>query len=196
MSSKEEFEHRVFTTEIDVKQGKVTVSGNVDLNVLIKNLSKSGKYAELCAAPKPNNNQNQNSHLSNHFNKMQIDTKGGRGGNNNKGQQNQKSGGNNQHPPKIKGFQDLKLPQFKDMKPPPHQNPNAAKAAKFVMPEDEEDFTDNELDDDFDEDDEDYDNGKFDDDMDVLPPPNKMKQPPSPIMMNNGSHPQFMTILV
>ncbi|XLU35386.1 hypothetical protein S245_071452, partial [Arachis hypogaea] len=119
----------VFTTEIDVKQGKVTVSGNVDLNVLIKNLSKSGKYAELCAAPKPNNNQNQNSHLSNHFNKMQIDTKGGRGGNNNKGQQNQKSGGNNQHPPKIKGFQDLKLPQFKDMKPPPHQNPNAAKAA-------------------------------------------------------------------
>ncbi|RYQ85735.1 hypothetical protein Ahy_B10g105326 [Arachis hypogaea] len=81
--------------------GKVTVSGNVDLNVLIKNLSKSGKYAELCAAPKPNNNQNQNSHLSNHFNKMQIDTKGGRGGNNNKGQQNQKSGGNNQHPPKV-----------------------------------------------------------------------------------------------
>ncbi|XLR48471.1 hypothetical protein S83_033131, partial [Arachis hypogaea] len=57
------------------EQGKVTVSENVDPNVLIKNLSKSGKYAKLCAAPKPNNNQNQNSHLPNHFNKMQIYTK-------------------------------------------------------------------------------------------------------------------------
>ncbi|QHO17064.1 uncharacterized protein DS421_10g309030 [Arachis hypogaea] len=67
------------------------------------------------------------------------------------------------------------------MKLPLHQNPYAAKATKFVMPEDEEDFTNDELDDEFNEDDEDYDNGKFDDDMDALPPPNKMKKPAGPI---------------
>ncbi|KAK7301922.1 hypothetical protein RJT34_12799 [Clitoria ternatea] len=46
----------VFTTEIDAEQGKVTVSGNVDPNVLIKKLAKSGKHVELWGAPKSNNN--------------------------------------------------------------------------------------------------------------------------------------------
>ncbi|ESW26120.1 hypothetical protein PHAVU_003G092500 [Phaseolus vulgaris] len=211
----------VFTTQIDAEQGKVTVSGNVDPNLLIKKLAKSGKHAELWgAAPKPNNNHHNNqNHLgnANQVKNMQIEQLKGMGNDNqnNKGQNPKGGGGNNQ--PKgggggqqqgpnpqqqlqlqhlqqlqqqqrlqqqlqqlqqMKGFQDLNIPQFKDLKLPPH-NPNP-KAVKFDIPEDDEDFTDDELDD-FEDDDE-FDE-EFDDDdvMDELPP-NKMKLPPT--MMN------------
>ncbi|KAF7837236.1 heavy metal-associated isoprenylated plant protein 33 [Senna tora] len=189
----------VFTTEIDSEQGKVTVSGTVDSSVLIKKLAKSGKHAELWGAPK-SNNQN---HMPNHLKNTQIDN-GKTGGANNKPQK----GGNNQpkaggggggpNPQQLqlqlqqqlqqmKGFQDLKLPpQFKL---PPNQN---QKAAKFNLPEEEEDdFTDDELDDEFDEDD--FEDDEFDDDdddeiEDPLPkhPINKMKLPPNPnpMMLN------------
>ena len=73
----------MFTTEIDAEQGKVTVSGNVDPNVLIKKLAKSGKHAELWGAPKGNSNNNQNN-MANQFKNMQIDN--GKSGANNKGQ--------------------------------------------------------------------------------------------------------------
>ncbi|PNX88904.1 heavy metal transport/detoxification domain-containing protein, partial [Trifolium pratense] len=85
----------VFTTEIDAEQGKVTVSGNVDPNILIKKLAKSGKHAELWSVPKPNNNNqnnNNNNNLVNQLKNMQIEKPkgggggGGGGGNNNKGQ--------------------------------------------------------------------------------------------------------------
>nr|ACJ85826.1 unknown [Medicago truncatula]AFK37755.1 unknown [Medicago truncatula] len=58
----------VFTTEIDAEQGKVAVSGNVDPNVLIKKLAKSGKHAQLWSVPKPNNNSNISSSSNNNNN--------------------------------------------------------------------------------------------------------------------------------
>ncbi|CAI9776298.1 unnamed protein product [Fraxinus pennsylvanica] len=174
----------VYTTTIDSEQGKVTVSGNVDPETLIKKLSKNGKHAEIWGAPKANNN-NQ---LNNQFKNLQIDN--GKGGNS-KGQQIQvQKGGNNQ--PKggplggqnpqlqplqqlqhLKGFPDLKMPpQFmKDLKMPvlgKDQNPNSG---KFNGLEDD-DMTDDELDefDDVDED-EDYDedDDEFDDEIKDIP---------------------------
>ena len=173
----------MFTTEIDAEQGKVTVSGNVDPNVLIKKLTKSGKHAKLWGAPKPNNNNNHNhnnqNHLADQFKNMHINHHKDAGGNhNNKGQhqiQNQPKGGGGNNQPKggsgggggqqqgptpqqqlqlqlqqqqrlqqqleqlhrMKGLQDLNLPQFKDLKLTPHNpnlNPNA-NAVKFDIPE-------------------------------------------------------------
>ncbi|KAK6931008.1 Heavy metal-associated domain, HMA [Dillenia turbinata] len=48
----------VFTVSIDAEQQKVTVSGSVDADTLIKRLVKSGKHAELWSQ-KPNQNQKQ-----------------------------------------------------------------------------------------------------------------------------------------
>ncbi|KAJ7954951.1 Heavy metal-associated isoprenylated plant protein 33 [Quillaja saponaria] len=96
----------------------------------------------------------------------------------------------------MKGLQDLKLPQFKDLKLP-SQNPNQ-KAVKFNLPE-----GDDLSDDEFGEfDDDDYDDDEFDDDMDDAQQPlNKMKPPmmgnghgPNMMLngMMNGNHPQLM----
>ncbi|CAI9771009.1 unnamed protein product [Fraxinus pennsylvanica] len=167
----------VYKTTIDSEQGKVTVSGNVDPETLIKKLSKKGKHAEIWGAPKANNNNNQ---LNNQFKNLQIDN--GKGGNN-KGQQVQvQKGGNNQ--PKggpqggqnpqlqqlqqlqqLKGFQDLKMPpQFmKDLKMPKDQNPKSGKFSGL-----EDDMTDDELDE-FDDEDDDEDDDEFDDGMEDMP---------------------------
>ncbi|CAK8573934.1 unnamed protein product [Lathyrus sativus] len=48
----------VYQVQIDGEQQKVTVSGSVDAETLIKKLLRSGKYAELWSQ-KTNNNQNQ-----------------------------------------------------------------------------------------------------------------------------------------
>ena len=156
----------VYTTKIDSEQGKVTVSGNVDPNTLIKKLIKNGKHAELWGA-KPSNNNNQN-HLNNQFKNLQIDHGGKGGGGGNKGQ-GQKGGGNNQPkggggggPPghnqplqQMKGFQDMKmLPQFmKDVKMAPNSGSKDqnAKSGKFKLPQ-EEDLSDDDYDDDGDDD--------------------------------------------
>ncbi|KAG6394814.1 hypothetical protein SASPL_145404 [Salvia splendens] len=212
----------VYTTKIDSEQGKVTVSGNVDPNTLIKKLIKNGKHAELWGA-KPSNNNNQN-HLNNQFKNLQIDHGGkGGGGGGNKGQ-GQKGGGNNQPksgggdgggggPPghnqplqQMKGFQDMKmLPQFmKDVKMAPNSGSKEknAKSVKFKLPQ-EEDLSDDDYDDDDFEDD-DFDDDELDDDMDHAPL-NKMKPviggghdgpqiPPGMMMQNmmNGQLPQMM----
>ncbi|KAJ6764162.1 HEAVY METAL TRANSPORT/DETOXIFICATION DOMAIN PROTEIN [Salix koriyanagi] len=190
----------VFTTSIDSEQGKVTVSGNVDPAVLIKKLAKSGKHAELWGAPKGNNNgQNQ---MANQLKNMQIDN--GKGGNNNKGQKINNQNNNQQQQPKggqptpqqiqhfhqlqqMKGLQDLKLPQMKDMKMPSnHQQQQQQKTVKFTLPVDD-DMTDDEFDDDSDDE---FDDDEFDDEMDdPRYPLGKMKQimdngPPGPNMMN------------
>ncbi|KAA8548589.1 hypothetical protein F0562_000273 [Nyssa sinensis] len=190
----------VYTTHIDSDQGKVTVSGNVDPNTLIKKLAKSGKHAELWGAPKASNNHQQNQ-LNNQFKNMQLDN--GKGGSNKgqKGGNNQPKGGQQGQNPQqlqqqqqqhlqqlqqqqqhlqqlqqlqqMKGFPDLKLPQLKDLKMPPfngNQNQNQ-KTVKFNLPE-EDDLSDYDYDDDDEFDDE------FDDEMDDIPhqpPPNKMK---------------------
>ncbi|PSR92689.1 Heavy metal-associated isoprenylated plant protein [Actinidia chinensis var. chinensis] len=175
----------VYKISIDSEQGKVTVSGNVEPATLIKKLGKSGKHAELWGAPKPNN-QNQ---LKN----LQIGNNNVKSGNNNKGQkgsnnqnQPQKGGGNQnqqlQQPQQIKGFQDLKLPQFKDVKIPMKDQQNQ-KAVKFSLPE-EDDLSDDEFDDDeddFDDDDE------LDDEIGDHQPLNKMKS-----MVGNAQFPNLM----
>ncbi|GMH18810.1 hypothetical protein Nepgr_020651 [Nepenthes gracilis] len=198
----------VYTTHIDSEQGKVTVLGNVDIATLIKKLRKAGKHAEIWPAQKPSNNNNQNQ-LNNQFKNMQIDC--GKGGNyQNSNNKSSHKGGNN-HQPKgghqnpqhqqqqlqqMKAFQDLKLPQFKDMKMP---FKGAPKSVRFDLPPDE-DLTDDELDEydeeDFDDDDF-YDNDYYDDDMDELQPINKVK----PMMGNNGlglqgGHPMMLNGMI
>nr|KYP58217.1 hypothetical protein KK1_004511 [Cajanus cajan] len=83
----------VFIIEIDAEQGKVTVLGNVDFNVLIKKLAKSGKHAELWYAPNPNNNNNDQDYLANQLKNMQIDNPKGEEDQHNQGQN--PKGGNN-----------------------------------------------------------------------------------------------------
>ncbi|KAF8392473.1 hypothetical protein HHK36_022815 [Tetracentron sinense] len=190
----------VYTTTVDAEQGKVTVSGIVDPNTLIKKLGKAGKYAELWGAQK-GSNKNLNNQLKN----MQIEN--GKGGKDNK---SQKGGGKDQ--PKggqqaqqqqqqqilqqMKGLKDLKLPQLKGLKMPFKDQ----KSVKFSLPDEE--MTDDDFDD-FDDDDY-YDDEEFDDEFeDAHHHPNKMK----PIMGNglgpqgangmmnvmmNGHHPQLM----
>lgn len=75
----------VYTTTIDAEQGKV-VSGNVDPNMLIKKLVKSGKHAEMWGAQKGGSNNNQNQ-LNNQFKNMQIQN--GKGGKEQSQQQQQ-----------------------------------------------------------------------------------------------------------
>lgn len=186
----------VYKTHIDSDLGKVTVSGNVDPNTLIKKLSKSGKHAELWGAPKANNQKN-----------MQIDS--GKGGS----QKGQKGGGggggggqNHQQQlqlQQMKAIQDLKLPQFKGLKLPFTNNTkdqNQQKAVKFNLPEDDDLMSDDEFDDEFDDD---YDDDDFDDDddlddemMDGAPhhPLNKMK--PQPMMMANGQQMPNMMMMM
>ncbi|KAK4797534.1 hypothetical protein SAY86_029860 [Trapa natans] len=212
----------VFTTKIEPEIGKVTVSGNIDPAVLIKKLTKAGKHAELWAASKVNNNQN----LNNQFKNIQIDNNG-KGGNNNQKGQKQKGDGSGNNQPKgggphgqnqlqqMKGIQDLKLPQLKELKLPSkvqnHAN-NNQKIAKFV-PEDDDEFSD-EFDDEFDDED-DFDDEYDDDDDDMddpvsksLPPNIKMKPAmgpnpgqgnmPNMMMLNGmigGNNPQFLNAM-
>ncbi|KAK4748841.1 hypothetical protein SAY87_015427 [Trapa incisa] len=70
-------------TLIDADQGKVTVSGYVHPNVLIKKLSKSGKHAELWTAAKNSLYAVQNRPDKNQFHDLQFDrlTKPQKGGN-------------------------------------------------------------------------------------------------------------------
>ncbi|PKA54128.1 Heavy metal-associated isoprenylated plant protein 26 [Apostasia shenzhenica] len=49
----------VYSVVIDVENQKVTVSGNVDSNTLIKRLARSGKHAELSSQKSSNKNQKQ-----------------------------------------------------------------------------------------------------------------------------------------
>ncbi|MBA0557619.1 hypothetical protein Golob_014675, partial [Gossypium lobatum] len=199
----------VFKTTIDSEQGKVTVLGNVDPNVLIRKLAKSGKHAEPWGSAKANNNQ---AHLANQFKNMQMLDNGNKGGNNNNKNNNQnnnkggqKGNNNNNNQPKggqptpqqlhqhlqqlqqMKGFQDLKLPQLKDMKMGP--NPNQLQNNKAVKFAEEEDFSDDDYDDD-DLDDCDLDDDDFDDGDeldDPRHPVNKMKA-----MMGNNAPPKGM----
>ncbi|KAK4283639.1 hypothetical protein QN277_000568 [Acacia crassicarpa] len=83
----------VFIVDIDSEQGKVTVSGNVEPNILIKKLVKSGKHAELWDAPKASNNNNNENKLTNQMKNKQIDNGEKDGGRNKKDMQ--KVGGNN-----------------------------------------------------------------------------------------------------
>ncbi|GMJ08309.1 hypothetical protein HRI_004500100 [Hibiscus trionum] len=207
----------VFKTTIDSEQGKVTVLGNVNPDVLVKKLAKSGKHAELWGSSKATNNNNNNqSHLANQLKNMQMLDNGSKGGNNKNNNNNNKKEGqkgniNNinqpkggqptpqqlQHLQQMKGFQDLKLPQLKDMKLGPNPN-NNHKAVKFAEEEDfsDDDYYDDDLDDDCDLDDDEYDDEEELDDP--RHPLNKMKPVmgnapkgmPINMMVLNANHPQ------
>ena len=55
----------VYTTEVDSLQHKVTVTGNVDAETLIKRLSRSGRVVELWPEKPPEKKDNQKSGKSN-----------------------------------------------------------------------------------------------------------------------------------
>ncbi|KAK4854007.1 hypothetical protein QYF36_017615 [Acer negundo] len=157
----------VYTTAIDVEQGKVTVTGNVDPAILIRKLEKSGKHAELWGPPQKNNHQNLiNNNNITQFKNMSLDNKkSNKVGNNNNQPKSVKVGGGGQQQQQqllmqqLKGSKDMKLPH-KDQK-----------SVKFILPEDDsEDF-------DYDDEDGEFDDDDFDDDGhghgNHLPKPNK-----------------------
>lgn len=123
----------VYTVAIDVEQGKVTVTGNVDPVKLIKKLSKSGKHAELWGAPKASN------HLNNQPKNMQIDF--GKGGK--KDSKSQKGG---------QQFQQQQMQNAKGSKDPEVPSKDQ-KSVKFNLPHDDDDSSFDEFDDEFEDDD-------------------------------------------
>ncbi|KAK6911574.1 Heavy metal-associated domain, HMA [Dillenia turbinata] len=58
----------VYETEVDVKQQKVTVTGNVDAEALIRKLLKTGKHAELWPEKQPDNQKEKKSSSENNGN--------------------------------------------------------------------------------------------------------------------------------
>nr|XP_016496447.1 PREDICTED: uncharacterized protein DDB_G0290685-like [Nicotiana tabacum] len=147
----------VYTVKIDADQSKVTVTGNVDPNTLVKKLVKSGKHAEIWGGQK-GGGSNFNM-MNNQFMNMQMDNF--KGGKDNKSQKG--GGGGNKEQPKggggaqqflqmmqnLKGSKDnFKMPNAKDQK-----------SVKFNLPEDE---FDDEFDDDFDDDEDEFDSDSDD----------------------------------
>ncbi|KAK6915593.1 Heavy metal-associated domain, HMA [Dillenia turbinata] len=58
----------VYETEVDVKQQKVTVTGNVDAETLIRKLVKTGKHAELWPEKQPDNQKKKKPSSKNNSN--------------------------------------------------------------------------------------------------------------------------------
>lgn len=202
----------VYSTNVDVEQGKVTVTGNVDPAILIKKLEKLGKHAELWGPQKGSSNGNYQNLLNNQFKNMMNLENGGKGGgkDNNK---SQKGGGNNnnnhnhqfpkggqQQQQQLQQLQQLQAQQMmqqqfkggsKDMNMMKMAQHNKdQKHGKFNMIEDDFD-DDEEFDDDFDDDD--LDDDDFEDDEEFghghhLPNKYNGKGLPGPhgMMMMNG----------
>ncbi|KAK2659202.1 hypothetical protein Ddye_005735 [Dipteronia dyeriana] len=158
----------VYTTAIDVEQGKVTVTGNVDPAILIRKLEKSGKRAELWGHPQKNNHQNLVNNNITQFKNMSIDiNKSHKVGNNNQPKSVKVGGGGQQQQQpqlvvqQLKGSKDMKMPHKDE------------KSVKFNLPEDDDDDDD----DDFEDEDGEFDDDDFDDDGHGhghhLPKPNK-----------------------
>ncbi|XP_073124401.1 uncharacterized protein [Henckelia pumila] len=123
----------VYKVNIDVEQGKVLVSGNVDPAVLIEKLEKSGKHAELVGAQ---NRQNPANFLNNN------PSNGGKDNRSQKGGKDQQKSGHQQIPlqqQSVKGMKDMKF-----------LGKDNNKSGKFNFSEDEED--DDDFDDEFDDD--------------------------------------------
>ncbi|KAL8171716.1 hypothetical protein V2J09_023520 [Rumex salicifolius] len=116
----------VYATSIDMEQGKVAVTGNVDPALLIRKLEKSGKHAEIWRNNHNNFNNNNNKSiqfdaLNNQFKSFQMgNVKGGGGGD----KKPHYMGGKDHHQIKyqplvqeMKGSKDLKGPfSMKDQK--------------------------------------------------------------------------------
>ncbi|XP_051121336.1 heavy metal-associated isoprenylated plant protein 34-like [Andrographis paniculata] len=142
----------VYKVSIDVEQGKVTVSGNVDPAALIKKLEKAGKHAELWGGQKGGSNAIPM--LNHQFKNFQMEkSNGGKGNKGQKGgkgqqQQQQQQKGGFQVP---KEMMQLKNNEFKEMK----FLGKDKKSVKFNLPEDEEE--------DYDDDDDYFDDSEEDD---------------------------------
>ncbi|KAM0948545.1 putative heavy metal-associated domain, HMA, heavy metal-associated domain superfamily [Dioscorea sansibarensis] len=78
----------VYKTTIDSQQHKVTVTGNVSAETLIKKLFKTGKHAELWPQIKLNNNNNNNQNSTPNSNNNNNNNKNGGGGGGGGGKKN------------------------------------------------------------------------------------------------------------
>ncbi|KAB2605172.1 nuA4 complex subunit EAF3-like protein [Pyrus ussuriensis x Pyrus communis] len=65
----------VYTTDIDSQQHKVTVTGNVEAETLLKKLQKSGKHAELWPEVKKSKKSGKSKNSSNNSEKQSADHK-------------------------------------------------------------------------------------------------------------------------
>uniref|UniRef100_A0A0A8XUE4 HMA domain-containing protein n=1 Tax=Arundo donax TaxID=35708 RepID=A0A0A8XUE4_ARUDO len=170
----------VYQSSIDAEQGKVTVSGLVDPDTIIRKLSKAGKPAQLLGSKAGGVSQLQLQHGGGgKYQPKDAGVKGrskDAGGKGHKGGADGGGGGKDtkmalpqqlQHLMRMKG---LKLPKFMGGKmpfaaAPPVKDP---KSVKFTLPEDG-DFEDDgsEFDDEFDDfdDDDDFEDDGLDDDL-------------------------------
>ncbi|GAB2211542.1 hypothetical protein Drorol1_Dr00024859 [Drosera rotundifolia] len=148
----------VYTVSIDSKQGKVTVTGNVDPAVLIRKLEKSGKRAELWIQ------KNNQFNLGNKFKNAQMDSAAK--GSHKETNKFQTSVAKNNHQATNAHIQQI-LQQMRGAK--------EQKSVKFNMPtnhngqtcDDDFDGEDDDEDEDYDEEDEDgYDDDSDDEDED------------------------------
>lgn len=134
----------VYTVAIDAEQGKVTVTGIVDPNRLIKKLEKSGKHAELWV-PSKNFLSQSNIGFNNPMFKNNPFENGKFGKLENKAQKNGGiKGGHQQQQQLMKGLKDMKMVPNKEQK-----------TVRFNIPaEDEVDASGDDFDDEYDDDDE------------------------------------------
>ncbi|CAI0626857.1 unnamed protein product [Linum tenue] len=73
--------HGVYTVTVDMKQQRVTVTGNVEGETLIRKLSNKGKKASICDSnepknPKANQEQGESSQKKNKENQKQSENRG------------------------------------------------------------------------------------------------------------------------
>lgn len=110
----------VYTTNIDLQQHKVTVTGNVKPEALIKKLIKTGKHAELWPEPKPTGNNNNSN--------------GGGGGGGGKKNKNKNKNKSNQPKPGNDPSLDTQEPKEPETDRPEENSPAAVKDSADVEP--------------------------------------------------------------
>ncbi|KAI3445276.1 hypothetical protein Pfo_001941 [Paulownia fortunei] len=163
----------VCKVNIDVEQGKVTVSGNVDPATLMKKLEKAGKHAELWRAQK-----GPIPIMNNQFKNIQIEkTNGGKDSKTQKGGKDQQKDVKGQH---KAGFQaPQQMHQKKGSKDARFLGKDQS-SVRFNLPEDEEDDFHA-----FDEDDDEFDD-EFDEGFAAYQPPSQVP----PVAGRGGHGPQ------
>ncbi|KAK6915553.1 Heavy metal-associated domain, HMA [Dillenia turbinata] len=167
----------VYDVNINAEQGRVTVTGNVDPNTLIKKLEKGGKHAEIWGGQRaPNNYQD---FMNAQFRNMQIEN--GKSNKNQKGVNGKEQHQKGSHQLQQQQQQKQQMKGSKDMKVPPKEQ----KSVKFNMDEFDDEMSGDDFDDDFDDEDgfdDEYDVDDDDDDMFDLDHhqhhPSKMMMPP------------------
>ncbi|CAA7405967.1 unnamed protein product [Spirodela intermedia] len=146
----------VYTIAIDLDQGKVTVSGDVEPAALVKKLAKAGKHAEIILPKMQPAERGKGGKKAPTKPPKKVISPGAGAGEGKNQQSHQPLQMNPQLMQKmnpeqmqqlLKGFRDLNLPQLKNQA-----------SVKFAPPEEDDDDSSSEFDDEFDDD--------FDDDFD------------------------------